>query len=156
MPVDSRLTRTFPSARCLATVALSSIGMPESRRATLKALARAAIVNPRLFEPLGSIEESIAQLRAIPGVGEWTAQYIALRALREPDAFPATDIGILRGAARLGGVGPTAPQLIQRAEVWRPWRAYAAQYLWTAQRHTSKTTRGWSCPIGFVYLPRSS
>lgn len=129
---DPRLARTFPSARCLATVDLSKIGMPESRRATLKALAQAAVANPRLFEPLGSIEESIAQLRAIRGIGEWTAQYIALRALREPDAFPATDIGILRGAAGLDGVVPTAPQLIQRAEAWRPWRAYAAQYLWTA------------------------
>ena len=136
---DSRLTRTFPSARWLATVDLSQIGMPEARRATLKALARAAVANPRLFEPLGSdcsIEESIAQLRAIHGIGEWTAQYIALRALREPDAFPATDIGILRGAARLDGVVPTAPQLIRRAEAWRPWRAYAAQYLWIAGSST--------------------
>jgi AraC family transcriptional regulator of adaptative response / DNA-3-methyladenine glycosylase II len=129
---DSRLARTFPAARRLAMVDLSKIGMPKSRRATLKALAQAAFANPQLFKPLGSIEESIAQLLAIRGIGEWTAQYIALRALREPDAFPATDIGILRGAASLEGVLPTAPQLIQRAEAWRPWRAYAAQYLWTA------------------------
>jgi AraC family transcriptional regulator, regulatory protein of adaptative response / DNA-3-methyladenine glycosylase II len=137
---NPRLARTFPSARCLATADLSTIGMPASRKATLKALAQAAVANPRLFEPgsasspgsIGSIEESIAQLRAIRGIGEWTAQYIVLRALREPDAFPATDIGILRGAASLDGVLPTAPQLIQRAEAWRPWRAYAAQYLWTA------------------------
>ena len=141
---EPRLVRTFPSARCLATVDLSTIGMPESRRATLKALAQAAVSNPRFFEPLGSIEESIAQLRAIRGIGEWTAQYIAMRALREPDAFPATDIGILRGAARLDGVLPTVPQLIQRAEAWRPWRAYAAQYLWTADSrkfHTLKEAR---------------
>ena len=129
---DSRLARIFPSARCVATVDLSRIGMPKARRATLKALAQAAVANPRLFTPLGSIEDSIARLRAIRGIGEWTAQYIALRALREPDAFPATDIGILRGAACLDGVLVTAPQLIQRAESWRPWRAYAAQYLWTA------------------------
>ncbi len=128
---DPRLTRSFPSPQCLAHVDLSKIGMPDSRRATLKALAQAAVANPRLFEPLGSIEENIAQLRAIRGIGEWTAQYIALRALREPDAFPATDIGILRGAARLNGVQPTPPQLLQKAEAWRPWRAYAAQYLWS-------------------------
>ena len=140
---DPRLARTFPSARCLATVDLSTIGMPASRRATLKALAQAAVANPRLFEPgsIGSIEESIAQLRAIRGIGEWTAQYIALRALREPDAFPATDIGILRGAAHLDGVLPTAPQLIRRAEAWRPWRAYAAQYLWTAAGTTPQQPR---------------
>jgi AraC family transcriptional regulator of adaptative response / DNA-3-methyladenine glycosylase II len=103
----------------------------------VKALAQAAVANPRLFEvgsagSIGSIEDNIAQLRAIRGIGAWTAQYIAQRALREPDAFPATDIGILRGAARLDGALLTAPQLIQRAEAWRPWRAYAAQYLWTA------------------------
>jgi AraC family transcriptional regulator of adaptative response / DNA-3-methyladenine glycosylase II len=137
--IDARLARTFPSARCLATVDLSPIGMPASRRATVKALAQAAVANPRLFMPLGSIDDSIAQLRAIRGIGEWTAQYIALRALREPDAFPATDLGILRGAAHLGGVVPTALQLLQRAEAWRPWRAYAAQYLWTTGSHTAPT-----------------
>lgn len=143
---DRRLDRTFPSARRLATADLSTIGMPASRKATLKALAQAAVANPRLFEPgspgstgsMNSIEEHITQLRAIRGIGEWTAQYIVLRALREPDAFPATDISILRGAARLDGVLLTAPQLIQRAEAWRPWRAYAAQYLWTADSNTLK------------------
>jgi AraC family transcriptional regulator of adaptative response / DNA-3-methyladenine glycosylase II len=129
---DSRLTRTFPSARCLAMADLSSIGMPKSRRAAVKALALAVVANPRLLTPAGSIDDSIAQLRAIPGIGEWTAQYIALRALREPDAFPAADIGIQRGAAQLAGLSPTAPHLIRHAEAWRPWRAYAAQYLWTA------------------------
>lgn len=141
---EPRLARTFPSARCVATADLSRIGMPESRRATLKALAEAAVANPRLFEPPGSIEESIAQLRTIRGIGPWTAQYIALRALRDPDAFPATDIGILRGAASLVGVVPTVPQLIHRAEAWRPWRAYAAQYLWladTSPRHASMEAR---------------
>jgi AraC family transcriptional regulator of adaptative response / DNA-3-methyladenine glycosylase II len=105
----------------------------------VKALAQAAAANPRLFMPRGSIEESIAQLRAIRGIGEWTAQYIALRALREPDAFPATDLGILRGAARLGGGAPTAFQLLQLAEAWRPWRAYAAQYLWTLGNRSTHT-----------------
>jgi len=133
---DVRLTRTFPSARCLATADLSLIGMPAARRATVKALAQAAVANPRLFTPLGSIEDNITQLRAIRGIGTWTAQYIALRALHEPDAFPATDLGILRGAARVDGRTPTAPQLLRRAEAWRPWRAYAAQYLWTAGSHT--------------------
>jgi AraC family transcriptional regulator, regulatory protein of adaptative response / DNA-3-methyladenine glycosylase II len=138
---DPRLARTFPSASCVATVELRTIPMPASRRATLKALAQAAVANPRLFEPgsIDSIDESIAQLRAIRGIGEWTAQYIALRALREPDAFPATDIGILRGAAHLDGVLRSAPQLIQRAEAWRPWRAYAAQYLWTVDSSTLQT-----------------
>jgi AraC family transcriptional regulator of adaptative response / DNA-3-methyladenine glycosylase II len=136
---DARLIRTFPSASCLAAADLSPIGMPAARRATVKALAQAATANPQLFMPRGSIEDSIAQLRAIRGIGEWTAQYIALRALREPDAFPATDLGILRGAAQLGGIAPTASQLVQRAEAWRPWRAYAAQYLWTIGNRSTYT-----------------
>ncbi len=137
-PDDARLTRTFPSACCLATADLSRIGMPAARRATLQALAHAAAVNPELFIPRGSIEESIAQLRAIRGIGEWTAQYIALRDLREPDAFPATDLGILRGA-QIEGIVPTASQLLQRAEAWRPWRGYAAQHLWTAGNRSIDT-----------------
>src|SRR6202035_330416 len=86
----------------------------------------------RLFDPTRSVDETLATLRALPGIGEWTAQYIALRALRDPDAFPATDVGILRGAAE-GGARPTPPALLARAEAWRPWRAYAAQHLWCAE-----------------------
>lgn len=136
---DPRLARIFPSPERVATADLSRIGMPQSRRASVRALARAALSNPRLFEPLDSIEDNIAQLRAIRGIGPWTAQYIALRALRDPDAFPVTDLGILRGAASLVGSVPTAPQLIQRAEAWRPWRAYAAQYLWTVDNRIPRT-----------------
>ena len=132
---DSRLTRTFPTARSLATADLSRLGMPASRRATITALAHAATINPGLFTPGGSVEERLAQLRAIPGIGAWTADYIALRAFHEPDAFPATDLGLLRGARQLDGGGPrTASHLLQRAEAWRPWRAYAAQYLWTVEQ----------------------
>jgi AraC family transcriptional regulator of adaptative response / DNA-3-methyladenine glycosylase II len=65
-------------------------------------------------------------------VGPWTAQYIALRALREPDAFPQADVGLLRAMAGPDGVRPTPSALLARAEAWRPWRAYAAQHLWAA------------------------
>jgi len=77
-------------------------------------------------------------LRAVPGIGEWTVQYIALRALRDPDAFPATDVGLLRGAAE-DTVRPTPAALVARAEAWRPWRAYAAQHLWCAAAAESAT-----------------
>ena len=70
--------------------------------------------------------------RALPGIGEWTAQYIAMRALREPDAFPAADIGLLRAMAGADGTRPTPAALLAHAEAWRPWRAYAAQHLWTS------------------------
>ncbi len=66
------------------------------------------------------------------GVGEWTAQYIALRQLREPDAFPAADAGLMRAIARREGHGCTSSQLLDRADTWRPWRAYAAQHLWAS------------------------
>jgi AraC family transcriptional regulator of adaptative response / DNA-3-methyladenine glycosylase II len=129
---DKLLTRTFPTARCLAAADLSRLGMPAARRTTITALAQAAASHPGLFMPGGSIEERLAQLRAIPGIGAWTAHYIALRAFHEPDAFPVTDLGLLRSAMHLKGGGHNNPShLLQRAEAWRPWRAYAAQYLWT-------------------------
>ncbi len=106
--------------------------MPAARLTTLKAVAEAALADPNLFRPFGSIEETVTRLRSIRGIGEWTAQYIALRALREMDAFPATDIGILRSVASIDGEKTTTANLLNRAESWRPWRAYAAQHLWAA------------------------
>ncbi len=126
------LARAFPTAAQVAAADLGALGMPAARKAALGALAAAAIADPGLFQPLGTVEETVGRLRAIRGVGEWTAQYIALRAVREPDAFPASDIGLLRGAANGDGVRPSPAELQGRAEPWRPWRAYAAQHLWAA------------------------
>ena len=127
------LTYVFPTARTLAAARSIGVGMPVARQASLKALAEAAVADPNLFRPFGTIEEAIARFRSIRGVGEWTAQYIALRALREMDAFPASDAGLLRGASVIHGARPSPSGLLNRAEVWRPWRAYAAQHLWAAQ-----------------------
>jgi hypothetical protein len=69
----------------------------------------------------------------LPGVGEWTAHYIALRLFREPDAFPAADVGLLRAMADQAGGRPTPADMLLRAEAWRPWRGYAAQHLWTEE-----------------------
>ena len=113
------------------------VGMPAARRSALKELAVAAVADPNLFRSFGTIEEAIARLRKIRGVGEWTAQYIALRALRETDAFPAADIGLLRGAEIVDGARSTVPNLLLRSESWRPWRAYAAQHLWAADAATT-------------------
>jgi AraC family transcriptional regulator of adaptative response / DNA-3-methyladenine glycosylase II len=106
--------------------------MPAARLTALKAVAVAAAADPNLFRPFGNIEETVSRLRTIRGIGEWTAQYIALRAIREMDAFPATDIGLLRSVAVMDGEKSTAANLLTRAESWRPWRAYAAQHLWAA------------------------
>ena len=128
----TRLTSAFPTAAHLAAADLRLLAMPGARRTSLQALAAAALADPDLWRPSGTIDEAIARLRAIHGVGEWTAQYIAMRALREADAFPASDLGLLRGAAADFGARPTPSALLRRAEPWRPWRAYAAQHLWAS------------------------
>lgn len=144
------LDLAFPTAREVARADLEALGMPAARRATLIALAKAAVADPLLFQPLDTLEETVARLRAVPGVGEWTAQCIALRASREPDAFPAGDVGLLRGAtvaaahARRGKAKRAErmreTELLERAERWRPWRAYAAQHLWAADALAPEAT----------------
>jgi len=134
-----RLTHVFPEPERLVRTKSIRIGMPEARRSALKELAIQAAADPNLFRPFGTIEEAIARLRKIRGVGEWTAQYIALRALRETDAFPAADVALLRGAEAVDGTRSTAPGLLTRAESWRPWRAYAAQHLWAAATSTTES-----------------
>lgn len=138
----SGLSHVFPSAERLASAQSIGLAMPAARQSSLKALAEAAAADPHLFRPFGTIEEAIARLRSIRGIGEWTAQYIALRAIREMDAFPASDIGLLRGAARLDGVRSNSASLLNRAESWRPWRAYAAQHLWAADAAPVTTNGG--------------
>ena len=129
---NEALTHCFPSPEQVAEADLSLLGMPNARKAALRAIAEAAIADRSLFCSIGTVEDAVARLRSIRGIGDWTAHYIALRALRETDAFPATDIGLLRAAADDVGTRPTSTQLLERAEKWRPWRAYAAQHLWAA------------------------
>ncbi|HKO49467.1 MAG TPA: 3-methyladenine DNA glycosylase 2, partial [Polyangiaceae bacterium] len=108
------------------------LGMPKSRAATLSAVAAAWLESPEIFANSCALDEAVRRLRAIRGVGEWTAQYIALRQLREPDAFPASDLGVMRALTDERGLRPKATEVLARAERWRPWRAYAAQHLWAA------------------------
>jgi AraC family transcriptional regulator of adaptative response / DNA-3-methyladenine glycosylase II len=124
----------FPTAAQVAAADVSTLGMPGARRDALAALAQAALQDPALFQPQGTVEQTVARLRAIRGIGDWTAHYIALRAVRETDAFPASDVGLLRGAAIRVGSRPSPANLQDRAETWRPWRAYAAQHLWAADQ----------------------
>ena len=127
------LTHVFPGPERLAEDDLSTLGLTRARAAALGSLARAVIADPEIFGPRRSLEEAIVKLRALPGVGEWTAQYIAMREMREPDAFPAADIGLMRAMANRKGRRPSPGELLARAERWRPWRAYAAQHLWASQ-----------------------
>ncbi len=126
------LTHVFPTPAALAAADLTALGLPRSRATTLNRVAAAAIADPDLFGARSDLEEAIGKLRSIRGVGEWTAQYIALRQLREPDAFPAADVGLMRALTGESGERPSAPELLARAQAWRPWRAYAAQHLWAS------------------------
>ena len=129
---DGDLTHVFPRPEALVDANLASLGMPASRAATLSAVAAAVVASPDLLGAHVGLEHAVKRLRAIRGVGEWTAQYIALRQLREPDAFPAADIGLMRAVADGDGRRPGVVELLAQAEKWRPWRAYAAQHLWTS------------------------
>ncbi len=126
------LTHVFPQPKILAKADLTALGMPRARAATLSAVAAAAISDPHIFDATCDLDDAIERLRAIRGVGEWTAQYIALRQLREPDAFPAADIGLMRAMATQDGHAHSSSELLDRAATWRPWRAYAAQHLWAS------------------------
>lgn len=129
---DLGLTHVFPTPGQLAGADLAALGMPGARRRALVSLAAAVAADPQIFGPRGSLEEAIARLRSLAGIGEWTAQYIAMRELREPDAFPAADIGLLRAMADATGARPSPAELLAEAERWRPWRAYAALHLWAS------------------------
>jgi AraC family transcriptional regulator of adaptative response / DNA-3-methyladenine glycosylase II len=143
---NRRLTCTFPRPERLAGADLSSLGMPTTRAAALSSLAAAVIADPEIFSARRNLEEAIVKLRKLTGVGEWTAQYIAMRELREPDAFPVADIGLMRALADQDGTRPSPSELIARAERWRPWRAYAAQYLWASEAQATSVSFGALCP----------
>nr|WP_256732960.1 DNA-3-methyladenine glycosylase [Pseudomonas sp. P7548] len=126
------ITHVFPTAEVLAAADLATLGMPKARGRTLSGVAQALLDDPELFEPKASLKEGVARLVALPGIGDWTAQYIAMRQMREADAFASGDIGLINALAALEGGPVSARQLLARAEAWRPLRAYAAQHLWTS------------------------
>jgi AraC family transcriptional regulator of adaptative response / DNA-3-methyladenine glycosylase II len=127
-PVGS-VVRLFPKAAVLAAADPAAMRLPRARAQAIVALARAVDSGELALEPRWNLEETVARLTAQQGIGEWTAQYIAMRALGEPDAFPAADLGLL-AAARAWMPDVTPARLLARAEAWRPWRAYAAMHLW--------------------------
>jgi 3-methyladenine DNA glycosylase/8-oxoguanine DNA glycosylase len=123
------LRRFFPTAAALSACDLGDIGMPSRRAAAIKALAMAVASGEIALQVKDTLANFIKTLTRIPGIGDWTAQYIAMRALGEPDAFPCADLGIIK-ALQEGDCRPSPKRVRERAEAWRPWRAYAAICLW--------------------------
>jgi AraC family transcriptional regulator of adaptative response / DNA-3-methyladenine glycosylase II len=139
--VEPGLTHAFPGPERFERELVEQLGMPRARALALQGLAQAARKDPTLFGAGQDLEQALAKLTSLPGIGPWTAQYIAMRALAQSDAFPVGDIGLMR-ALGVDGVRPTPKMLLARAEAWRPWRAYAALHLWTADaRHQASVTR---------------
>jgi AraC family transcriptional regulator of adaptative response / DNA-3-methyladenine glycosylase II len=145
------LTHTFPSPRRIVFEAVAPLGLPRARAATIAALAAAALADPGLFDARQDLDDAIARFRSLPGIGEWTAQYVAMRVLRESDAFLAADVALQRILA-IDGKRPGARELLARAEAWRPWRAYAVLHFWTAEAGAKPasvtTTSKVSTPMG--------
>ncbi|OHV48928.1 DNA-3-methyladenine glycosylase [Pseudofrankia sp. BMG5.36] len=131
---DGGLTHLFPTTSALAELDPETLAMPRSRRASVRALVTALATGDLELDVGGDWERARAQLAAVPGVGPWTVDLVAMRALGDPDAFVATDLGVRRAAADLG-LPSTPAALTKRAAPWRPWRAYAVQYLWATSDH---------------------
>ncbi|SDH77826.1 DNA-3-methyladenine glycosylase family protein [Pseudomonas panipatensis] len=123
--------RLFPSPRALAEADLEGIGMPGKRVATLQRFAAAVAAGELALHVEDGAQALVARLCALPGIGPWTAEYVALRAFGEADAFPSADLGLLKSPV-WGAAGISARELQRRAQAWSPWRAYAAVYLWQA------------------------
>jgi AraC family transcriptional regulator, regulatory protein of adaptative response / DNA-3-methyladenine glycosylase II len=125
---DARLTRLFPRATAVAVLdpsQIAALAIVASRAQAIVALARAVDEGQLRLEPAADVDETLRALERIPGVGPWTAQYVAMRALTWPDAFPHPDVGVVNALER-----KSAREVLDAAERWRPWRAYAVLHLW--------------------------
>jgi AraC family transcriptional regulator, regulatory protein of adaptative response / DNA-3-methyladenine glycosylase II len=131
---DGGLNRLFPQPEVLVAAGTTALAVPRTRQRSFAALA-AALATGQVDLSVGvDWHEARLRLAALPGIGPWTVETIAMRALGDPDGFPASDLGMRRSAAALGLPGAAGP-LTERAAAWRPWRAYAVQYLWSAIDH---------------------
>jgi len=134
---DPTLTHLFPQAAAIAEADLARLGVPATRRATLRGLARAVAGGTLALDPGADRSETYQQLLQLPGVGEWTAGYIVMRALGDPDTFLASDLGIKKAGARLG-IGSNPRAISEHAAAWRPWRSYATHQLWATLSDSQK------------------
>ena len=134
---DPTLTHLFPHAAAIAEADLARLGVPATRRATLRGLARAVAGGTLALDPGADRNETYQQLLQVPGIGEWTAGYIVMRALGDPDTFLASDLGIKKAGVRLG-IGSNPRAISEHAAAWRPWRSYATHQLWATLSDSQK------------------
>ena len=134
---DPALTHLFPHAAAIAEADLARLGVPATRRATVRGLARAVASGTLALDPGADRNETYQQLLQVPGIGEWTAGYIVMRALGDPDTFLASDLGIKKAGVRLG-IGSNPRAISEHAAAWRPWRSYATHQLWATLSDSQK------------------
>ncbi len=127
----------FPTAEEICNTDLSGIGITSKRQTTIRALARNIIEKKVSLLPAQGLDDFVASISSLPGIGPWTAHYVAMRALKIADAFPDSDLGV-RKALTENGKMPTPTQVVKRAEAWRPWRAYATLFLWKLSELTTE------------------
>jgi AraC family transcriptional regulator, regulatory protein of adaptative response / DNA-3-methyladenine glycosylase II len=128
---DGTLTHLFPAPEVLAAADLNGLGITQSRIVALRALAQSVARGELVLDQSADRVQTGEQLQKLPGVGPWTASYIAMRALGDPDAFPVADLGLKRALER-AGLATHPREILVRAESWRPWRAYVAHHLWAS------------------------
>ncbi|MBF0278686.1 MAG: DNA-3-methyladenine glycosylase 2 family protein [SAR324 cluster bacterium] len=134
---QDHLTLFFPTADVLSRADLTEIGLTKSRSQTIREMATAVCEGKLCFDGTVEFKTFVRQIKEIRGIGDWTAQYIGLRALGEPDAFPSTDLGLLKAGAS-GDEKISPKELMERSLPWRPWRAYATMYLWKAYQSATE------------------
>jgi AraC family transcriptional regulator of adaptative response / DNA-3-methyladenine glycosylase II len=142
----SGLTRLFPTPERLADADLGGLGLTGQKERSIASLARAVADGSLSLDGQGDPGDTAARLLELPGIGPWTVQYVAMRALRDPDAFPAGDLILRRAAAPRPGATLSESQLVAMAEGWRPWRAYAAMLLWASYSSSRSEQDGLAPP----------
>ncbi len=136
IPGDSAPQLIFPSADKLRRARLGDLGIIQSRADTIRRVAKGVAEGQISFDPAQDTVDFCRSLIVIKGIGEWTAQYVAMRVLKDPDAFPHSDLGLLRAFDAAGRKRMKPTELKVRAEAWRPWRAYAALLLWSSGKNS--------------------
>lgn len=127
---EAELNRLFPPAERLVRARFNNLGVLQSRVDTIRRVAAAVVSGDLHFDVAQDPDEFCTTLKSIRGIGDWTAQYVSMRALKTPDAFPGSDLGLVKAIEHPERVTPK--ELLTRAENWRPWRAYAAMLLWSS------------------------